>query len=340
MNYGGIEKEYRFIVKSDKKIFNCQNYHEINLLMATILITGGAGNIGSALATRLASNSDNTVVIIDSLLTGSLSKVTKKENVTFIKGNVNHYNEVAPLFGRFKFDYVFHYAAVVGVKRTLKNPIMVLDDIEGIKNILSLSKSTGVKRVFYASSSEVYGEPFEFPQKENTTPLNSRLPYAIVKNVGEAFFKSFYAEYGLEYTIFRFFNTYGPSQSEDFVLPRFLKAAMKHEPLYIYGDGLQSRTFCYVDDNVDTSIKAIENPACANQLLNVGSDVEITILDLARKIISLTGSKSEICFLPPLEEGDMTRRCPEILKMREILNRDLINLDEGIQKLIEQYEGR
>src|SRR5690606_20571950 len=104
---------------------------------------------------------------------------------------VNHYNDLAPIFARYKFDYVFHYAAVVGVQRTLNNPMMVLDDIEGIKNVLSLSKNSGVKRVFYASSSEVYGEPFEFPQKENTTPLNSRLPYAIVKNVGEAFFKSY-----------------------------------------------------------------------------------------------------------------------------------------------------
>ena len=308
--------------------------------MATILITGGAGNIGSAIASRLALKPDNFIVIVDNLLTGSLSKVTKSENVIFIKGNVNHYKEVAPAFGSFKFDFVFHYAAVVGVKRTLKNPIMVLDDIEGIKNILSLSKNTGVKRVFYSSSSEVYGEPFEFPQKENTTPLNSRLPYAIVKNVGEAFFKSFYMEYGLEYTIFRFFNTYGPNQSEDFVIPRFLKAAMHDEPLYIYGDGLQSRTFCYVDDNVDTSINAIQNPGCVNQLLNVGSDAEITILDLAKKIISLAGSKSEICYLPPLEEGDMTRRCPEISKMREILGRDLINLEEGVQKLIQEYESR
>lgn len=308
--------------------------------MAEILITGGAGNIGSALAGKLASEKENTVVIVDNLLTGSLTKVSKKDNVIFIKANVNEYQDIAPIFGRFKFDYVFHYAAVVGVSRTLKNPMMVLNDIEGIKNILSLSKNSGIKRAFYASSSEVYGEPFEFPQKENTTPLNSRLPYAIIKNVGEAFFKSYFLEYGLEYTIFRFFNTYGPNQSEDFVVPRFLKAALKNEPINIYGDGSQSRTFCYVDDNVDTTLNAMKDPKCSNELLNVGSDIEISIRELALKITDLTNSKSEIRFLPPLEEGDMNRRCPEISKMRQILGREMVGLDEGIKNLIRHYEDR
>ena len=186
------------------------------------LITGGAGNIGSALTLELSKDANNQIVIVDNFLTGSITKIPKKDNVTFIKANVNNYNDIVPIFGRFNFDYVFHFAAVVGVKRTLENPMMVLEDIEGIKNILSLSKNSCVKRVFYSSSSEVYGEPFEIPQNEQTTPLNSRLPYAIVKNVGEAFFKSYYQEYGLEYTIFRFFNTYGPNQSEDFVVPKFL----------------------------------------------------------------------------------------------------------------------
>jgi len=173
-------------------------------MITTILVTGGAGNIGSAITSKLAADANNFIVIVDNLSTGSLYKVPKKENVVFIKANTNNYNDIVPIFGRYNFDYVFHYAAVVGVKRTLENPMMVLEDIEGIKNILSLSKNSGVKRVFYSSSSEVYGEPFEIPQNENTTPLNSRLPYAIVKNVGEAFFKSYYQEYGLEYTIFRF----------------------------------------------------------------------------------------------------------------------------------------
>jgi UDP-glucuronate decarboxylase len=305
-----------------------------------ILITGGAGNVASALANKLADNENNFIVIVDNLSTGSIGKIPQKENVKFIKANANNYNDIVPIFGRYNFDYVFHYAAVVGVKRTLENPIMVLNDIEGIKNILSLSKNSGVKRVFYSSSSEVYGEPFEIPQNENTTPLNSRLPYAIVKNVGEAFFKSYHQEYGLEYTIFRFFNTYGPNQSEDFVVPRFIKAALKNEPIALYGDGLQTRSFCYVDDNVETCIKAMSSQQCVNDVLNVGSDIEMTIYDLAKKIIEVTQSKSEIIHLPALEEGDMTRRCPDTSKMKKILNRDLISLEEGIQKLIHFYENR
>ncbi|NJW54415.1 NAD-dependent epimerase/dehydratase family protein, partial [Salinimicrobium oceani] len=110
--------------------------------MSNILITGGAGNIGSALASKLAKDSKNNIVIVDNLLTGTLSKIPKAENIKFIKANINEYNDVAPVFGSHKFDFVFHYAAVVGVRRTLENPMMVLNDIEGIKSILSLSKNT------------------------------------------------------------------------------------------------------------------------------------------------------------------------------------------------------
>ncbi|AMC10154.1 epimerase [Lutibacter profundi] len=308
--------------------------------MKTILITGGAGNIGSALATKLSEDINNIVVIIDNLLTGSLYKVPKKENVHFVKSDVNNYNDIVPVFGRYNFDYVFHYAAVVGVKRTLDNPMRVLNDIEGIKNILSLSKNSGVKRVFYSSSSEVYGEPFEIPQNEHTTPLNSRLPYAIVKNVGEAFFKSYYQEYGLEYTIFRFFNTYGVNQSEDFVIPRFLELALNNEPITIYGDGLQTRSFCYVDDNVETCIKAMNDKNCINDVLNIGSDIEMSILDLAKQLIAITKSKSKIIHVPALEEGDMTRRCPDTSKMKAILGKELISLEVGIKKIMKYYENR
>tara|TARA_R110002096_G_scaffold411392_1_gene611505 strand:+ start:608 stop:1531 length:924 start_codon:yes stop_codon:yes gene_type:complete len=306
--------------------------------MNTILITGGAGNVGSALVKELSIY--HKVIVVDNLVTGSISKVPKNNNVSFIKVDVNNYKDIAPVFGRYNFDYVFHYAALVGVKRTLENPMKVLNDIEGIKNILSLSKNTGVKRVFYSSSSEVYGEPFEIPQNEKTTPLNSRLPYAIVKNIGEAFFKSYFQEYGLNYTIFRFFNTYGPNQSEDFVIPRFLKLALNNEPIPLYGDGNQTRSFCYVSDNVDTCIKAMESEDCINEVLNVGSDIEMTIKSLAKEVIKLTNSSSKIIHLPALEEGDMTRRCPDTTKMKKVLGREQVSLIEGLTNLIEHYENR
>jgi UDP-glucose 4-epimerase len=308
--------------------------------MVSFLITGGAGNIGSALAQKLSDNPTHFVVIVDNLSTGEKNKIPQRENVIFINANVNKYEDIIPIFGRYNFDYVFHYAAVVGVKRTLDNPMHVLEDIEGIKNILSLSKNTGVKRVFYSSSSEVYGEPFEIPQNEHTTPLNSRLPYAIVKNVGEAFFKSYYQTYGLEYTIFRFFNTYGPNQSEDFVVPRFLKAALANEPIYIYGEGAQTRSFLYVEDNIDTCIKSMHSPEYKNEVINIGSDKEMSVLELAHIILKVTHSKSEIIFLPPLAEGDMTRRCPDNTKMKKLLGRELVDLEIGLQNLISFYENR
>lgn len=307
--------------------------------MTNILITGGAGQLGSSLAAKLALNNNLNVVIIDNLSTGNLSKVPKKHNVKFIRADVNDYNDIISIFATFKFEYVFHYAAVVGVERTLSNPINVLNDIEGIKNVLSLSKNSGVKRVFYSSSSEVYGEPFEIPQNEKTTPLNSRLPYAIVKNVGESFFKAYQREYGLNYTIFRFFNTYGPTQSNDFVMPRFMRLALNDQPIPIYGRGDQTRSFCYIDDNVDVCLKALYEDAYVNDVLNVGNDVEISILDLAKKIIDITESSSEIIFLPSLKEGDMNRRCPDISKMKELLGRELISLEEGIHKMKLHYSS-
>ncbi|MCX8490691.1 MAG: NAD-dependent epimerase/dehydratase family protein, partial [Cyclobacteriaceae bacterium] len=212
--------------------------------MIKVLITGGAGFVGSSLADKLLEQGKYFVVSVDNLLTGDIRKVSQHQNSRFIKCDVNNYHDIAAIMTSFQFDYVFHYAAVVGVKRTIENPIMVLEDLQGIKNILSLSKNTGIKRVFFSSSSEVYGEPVELPQHEETTPLNSRLPYAVVKNVGEAFCRSYEKEYGLPFTIFRFFNTYGPKQSTDFVISKFVNAALKNEPITIYGVGKQTRTFC------------------------------------------------------------------------------------------------
>jgi UDP-glucuronate decarboxylase len=304
--------------------------------MKRILITGACGNIGSALTSALCQKSKYFVVAVDNLSTGSLAKLPnpKPANFHFIKADVNDFREISTIFLNYKFDYVFHFAAVVGVQRTLANPLLVLNDVEGIKNILVLSKNCGVQRVFYSSSSEVYGEPVSLPQNEETTPLNSRLPYAIVKNIGEAYFKSYFAEHGLRYTIFRFFNTYGPNQSEDFVIPRFIELALINEPITVYGDGLQTRTFCYVDDNVETLIACMEENHFVNDVLNVGSDVERSILELARLIIKLTGSSSEILHLPALKEGDMTRRNPDIKKMKGVLKRELVTLEDGIKQLL------
>jgi len=298
-----------------------------------ILITGGCGNVGGSLARRLVKDSKNTVTIVDNLITGSKEKLPDSsfKNWSFFQEDCNNFEAMSRIMNSTKFEYVFHYAALVGVKRTLASPIMVLDDIKGIENMLLLSKDTHVKRFFYSSSSEVYGEPVEFPQQEDTTPLNSRLPYAIVKNVGEAFVKSYFKEFGLNYSIFRFFNTYGLLQSADFVMAKFILQAQLNEDITIYGDGNQTRTFCYVEDNLDVVEKILNNDLAMNEVINIGNNVEITMLDLAIKIIHICKSKSKIIHLPALDEGDMTRRQPDITKMQQILGRELTALEDGIK---------
>ena len=304
--------------------------------MRKILITGGAGFIASCLAEKLAENSENHIVIVDDLSTGALEKIphSKNDNVRFIKADVNIFEDISNIFFSFQPDYVFHYAAMVGVKRTLENPVKVLNDVSGIKNILNLSKSTGVKRVYYSSSSEVYGEPVELPQHEETTPLNSRLPYAIVKNIGEAYMKSYKKEFDLDYTVFRFFNTYGPKQAADFVISKFIKHALKNVNIEIFGDGTQTRTFCFIDDNITATTNAFYNNKFVNDVVNIGSDIEMTILDLAKTIIKVANSKSKIVHLAPLPEGDMTRRMPEATKMKQLLAHSFLPLEDGLKKVL------
>lgn len=301
-----------------------------------ILVTGGAGNIGSALVERLIKDENNFVVIVDNLSTGFLTKLpqSNQDNWKFIKADVNSLPDISSVMHSYNFDYVFHFAAVVGVQRTQENPVSVLNDIEGIKNILNLSKNSSVKHVYFASSSEVYGEPVELPQNEHRTPLNSRVPYAVVKNVGECFFRSYWQEFGLPYTIFRFFNTYGPNQSTDFVVSRFLEAALKNKDITIYGDGSQTRTFTYVEDTITVCHKIFQDKLLMNDVINVGNDELNTVKELAEMIIRLTHSTSKIVFLAPLKEGDMTRRQPDNNKMKEILSKKLITIEEGIKRMM------
>jgi UDP-glucuronate decarboxylase len=200
--------------------------------MRHILFTGGAGFIGSCLCEKLLEDPENYLVIVDNLSTGNVKKLPEshKNRWKFIKCDANNYKDISEIFMSFQFDYVFHYAAVVGVKRTLENPVMVLKDLHGIEHILNLSKNSNVKRVFFSSSSEVYGEPVEFPQNEETTPLNSRIPYAIVKNVGEAFLKSYHREYGLPYTIFRFSIPMDQSKAPTLLCPDSLNLHLTINP--------------------------------------------------------------------------------------------------------------
>jgi nucleoside-diphosphate-sugar epimerase len=304
--------------------------------MKYILVTGAAGQVGSCMVDYLVQQQDVFVVAVDNFLTGKKENLptVSLPNYKFIQCDVNNYEALSGVMLSYKFDYVFHYAAVVGVKRTLEHPLWVLNDIKGIENVLNLSKNTGVERFFFSSSSEVYGEPFEHPQNENTTPLNSKLPYAVVKNVAEAYIRSYQKEFGLDYTIFRFFNTYGPKQSEDFVVKKFIKLALNNEDITLYGDGSQTRTFCFIDDNIRATATCLFENKFVNDTLNIGSDIEMTIKELAELVIKVTGSQSKIEYLPALEEGDMTRRRPDISKMKTLIPNQFTALEAGILNII------
>ena len=301
--------------------------------MKKILVTGGAGNIGSSLVKGILKTGRYHVSIVDNLSTGSKANLpqTNESQWEFINCDVNTLDQLKKVFEKNSFHYIFHYAALVGVERTQKNPLKVLEDIEGIKNILNLAVEFNAERIFYSSSSEVYGEPVEIPQNEITTPLNSKLPYAIVKSVGESFMRTFHEHHQLDFTIMRFFNTYGPRQKNDFVISKFIELALQNKDIAIYGDGSQTRSFLHVDDNVEFTINILEKKKLLNEVVNVGSDIEITIIDLANLIIKILKSQSNIIFLPPLKEGDMTRRKPDTSKMIEIYEKEIISLEEGIQ---------
>lgn len=302
--------------------------------MKKVLITGGAGFVPSSLADALLATGKYSVVAVDNFLTGKPEHISTHPNYRFIKCDVNDYRDISAVMLNQSFDYVFHYAAVVGVDRTIQNPHLVLEDIKGLQNVFDLAKNTGVQRIFLSSSSEVYGEPVHLPQHEHETPLNSKLPYAVVKNIGECFCRSYQQEFGLNFTILRFFNTYGPRQSRDFVVSKFLNAARNNEDITVYGDGSQTRTFCYIDDNIDFTIRLLEENLLINDVVNVGNDILTTINELAESIIKVTGSSSKVINLPPLKEGDMTRRQPDNAKMLSILGRDLVTLENGLSRLI------
>ena len=157
-----------------------------------------------------------------------------------------------------------------------------------------------------------------------------------MKNAGEVFLRSYHKEYGLDYTIFRFFNTYGPKQSKDFVISKFINMALRGDDISIYGDGSQSRTFCYIDDNIEATVKIAYNDLFINDVVNIGNSRETSVLELANIIIGITGSKSKIVYLPPLPEGDMKRRCPDNSDMLKVLGRPLVKLEDGIRNILDK----
>jgi UDP-glucose 4-epimerase len=315
------------------------------------LITGGAGFIGSHLAERLLRN-DHTVVAIDNLSTGSLKNIEVFKNKTqfdFVEGDIHNAGLMETLVEQ--SDVVFHLAAAVGVKLIADRPVHTIEtNIGGTKVVLDIANKFS-KKILIASSSEVYGknEAVPFGEEDDivlgSTSL-SRWSYACSKAIDEFLGQAFYQQYGLGVVIGRFFNTIGPRQTGQYgmVVPRFVKRALKGERLLVYGTGQQRRCFCYVEDLVDAVIGLMNCEEAAGKVYNIGSTEEISIEELADKIIEMTGSKSKKEFISyekaygkPIE--DMMRRVPNLERIKKMIGwESKTSLAETLEIIIEWFK--
>jgi UDP-glucose 4-epimerase len=296
-----------------------------------ILVTGGAGFIGSHLSERLIGDG-HEVTVIDNFSTGSASNLTTlngSPNFTLVEGSILDTNTLNPLVN--KADYVFHLAAAVGVFNIVKHPLnSLLTNIRGTENVLEAAHATNTP-VFLTSSSEVYGKNVSDSLKESDdrilgSPVTLRWSYSEAKAIDESLAYAYFIEKQLETRIVRFFNTVGPRQlgAYGMVVPRFVKAALNNEPVTIYGNGEQTRCFAHVYDVVDAVIAVAFAKNTIGKVINIGNDFEISINDLAQKVIEETNSTSKISFVPYEEaygEGfeDMERRVPNIDLIRDLV---------------------
>jgi len=283
------------------------------------------------------------VVCVDNLSNGKLANIShlkNKKNFKFYKKDANDLKQIAPIFSKERPDYVMHYAAMVGVKRTSEKPLEVFKDIEGIKNIAELSKKFKIKKILFTSSSEVYGEPVKLPIAEDDT-FNIKWPYSLVKIFGEQYFLAYYEKYGIPVTIVRFFNVYGPRQDfgdSGFVVSVFLKNALARKELEVYGDGEQTRDFVFVDDNVRLTLKAFLNDKVNGRPMNIGSGKSISVIGLAKEVKKLI-SGVKISLKPLRRKGEIKYRTPDISFMKKMLkDNPKTDLNRGLLKTLEHFK--
>jgi UDP-glucose 4-epimerase len=317
------------------------------------LITGGAGFLGSHLAEALIARGD-TVYVLDNLSTGSI------ENIEHLKGDRRfHYavesvmNEpvVAELIDR--VDVVFHLAAAVGVRLIVESPVNTIEtNVHGTEMVLKLANKKK-KKVIVASTSEVYGKSADVPFREGAdlvlgATVRHRWAYACSKLLDEFLALAYWKEKKLPVVIVRLFNTVGPRQTGQYgmVLPTFVRQALASQPITVFGDGTQSRSFTYVADVVDALIKLAHEPQAVGEVFNIGNTEEVSIGALAQRVKSLSGSESPIQFIPydeAYEAGfeDMPRRVPDISKVQRLIGYEpRLGLDEIIRSVIEHIRQR
>ncbi len=308
------------------------------------LITGGAGFIGSHLAEKLVDRGDQ-VVVFDNVSTGSAINLSGiKEKITFQEGNILDKAVIDKLVSG--SDFVVHLAAALGVLNIVNKPLESLKtNLQGSEVVLEACDKYR-KPVLVASTSEIYGKNNKVPLNEEDDriighPLKSRWSYSEAKAVDESLAYFYYIENKLPIRIVRFFNTVGPRQVGHYgmVVPRFVSAALNNEPLSVYGSGEQIRCFCHVDDAVRALLLVMDSDKAIGQVFNVGNNQQITIMELAKKVIELTGSTSsieKIAYEKAYPQGfeDMQRRVPDISKIKQVLGwSPEINLDQIIKDI-------
>jgi UDP-glucose 4-epimerase len=312
------------------------------------LITGGAGFIGSHLAERLFADG-HAVTVLDDLSTGRLDNLKNllgRPGFAFIRESVD--DEQAVNIAVSAADAVFHLAAAVGVKLVVEEPVRTIrTTIHGTEVVLDAAHRFGGKPVLITSSSEVFGKGTRVPFAEDDDIVmgptrQNRWCYAYAKAIDEFLGLAYHRQYGLPVVIVRLFNTVGPRQVGMYgmVLPRFVEAALAGRPLQVYGDGKQTRCFCHVSDVIDAIVKLMHTPAAVGQVFNLGSDEEISIRELAGRVIAKTGSKSPIenvsyeqAYGQPFD--DMLRRVPKLDRIRAAIGfKPRFSLDQVIESVI------
>jgi UDP-glucuronate decarboxylase len=308
--------------------------------MATVLVTGGAGFLGSHLCDRLIERGDE-VICVDNFFTGT------KENVRHLIGHPRfeliRHDIVHPLY--VEADRIFNLACPASPQAYQFNPIKTIKtSTVGMVNVMGLAKRCNA-RVLHASTSEVYGDPLVHPQTEDywghVNPIGPRSCYDEGKRIAESLMMNYHEAHGVEIRIIRIFNTYGPRMAPDDgrVVSNFIMQALKGEDITVYGDGLQTRSFCYCDDLIAGMMKLMDQNDHTGPI-NIGNPVENTMLELAEAVIKVTGSKSKIVH-HPLPKDDPKKRCPDITRAKTCLGWEpKVPLAQGLKTTMEWYRDR
>jgi len=291
-----------------------------------ILVTGGSGFIGSELI-RFLKQYSNDIVSFD---------INESRFVRTIKGNICNPKDLIKAIK--DFDIVFHLAAFLSVRATEQNPLKTIDiNLIGTKNLLNACIESDINRIVFSSSSEIYGEPLNIPIKETELP-RPKSTYGICKLASEEIIKAYNKKYGIKFNIIRFFNVYGPRQSKDFVIPKFIDHALTGKPISVYGNGSQVRSFVNVKDAVEGMLLSIKKD---NEIFNIGNDKEpINIIKLGEKIFKILKKPVNIKCIDfknsdRINEREIFNRIPDIEKARNILGYEpKINLESGIRAFI------